>query len=809
MGILLRDIRYGFRMLLKAPVFSSVAILSLALGIGANTAIFSVINALLIKSLPYAEPEGLALVWGASLDEGSIRDQVSATDVADYRAQNSVFEDVTTYGGWSATLMGEGEPERIQGMQVGDGYFSIMRGSPILGRVFTPEEQQEGNDFVIILSHALWQRRFSGDPDIAGKKIILSGRPYTIVGVMPPEFRPLPQTLVDARAEFYRPVAENYDNEQRSSRHLRAIARLKPGVSVSQAQADLDAIAARLASEYPADNTNYGVRLVTITEDTVGDLRKSLLMLLGAVGCVLLIACANVANLLLARATARHKEMAIRTALGANRGRITRQLLTESLLVAVIGGGLGLLLSLWGTELVEALGRAVFPMLGQINIDWRVLVFTLGTSLLTGILFGLVPALQAARTDLNAGLKEGGRGSGASARSALRGALVVAEVALALVLLVGSGLLIKSVYRLRDVSPGFDARNLLTMRYSLPGVKYNDRAMRTGFYQQAESRLKATGGVEGAGFVSVLPLSRNFDGRGLMVEDYPKPRGEEINVDLYIASPGYLRAMQIPLLQGRGLEDSDGADRPEIVLINETMARALWPGHDPIGKRIKFPGSQSNPQPWRTVVGVVGDVRQYGLDREAPMQIYLPVAQFSTTVMSLVVRTSGDALAMAGAVKKEIHEIDKDLAAFEVATMDELLAETIALRRFSMTLLIIFALVAMSLAAIGIYGVISYSISQGTHELGVRIALGATASDILKLVLKQGMAMTGLGMAIGLVAAYGLTRLLSSLLYDVTATDPATFAIVSALLAGVALAATYIPALRATRIDPMVALRHE
>jgi putative ABC transport system permease protein len=809
MGILLRDIRYGFRMLLKAPVFSSVAILSLALGIGANTAIFSVINALLIKSLPYAEPEGLALVWGASLDEGSIRDQVSATDVADYRAQNSVFEDVTTYGGWSATLMGEGEPERIQGMQVGDGYFSIMRGSPILGRVFTPEEQQEGNDFVIILSHALWQRRFSGDPDIAGKKIILSGRPYTIVGVMPPEFRPLPQTLVDARAEFYRPVAESYDNEQRSSRHLRAIARLKPGVSVSQAQADLDAIAARLASEYPADNTNYGVRLVTITEDTVGDLRKSLLMLLGAVGCVLLIACANVANLLLARATARHKEMAIRTALGANRGRITRQLLTESLLVAVIGGGLGLLLSLWGTELVEALGRAVFPMLGQINIDWRVLVFTLGTSLLTGILFGLVPALQAARTDLNAGLKEGGRGSGASARSALRGALVVAEVALALVLLVGSGLLIKSVYRLRDVSPGFDARNLLTMRYSLPGVKYNDRAMRTGFYQQAESRLKATGGVEGAGFVSVLPLSRNFDGRGLMVEDYPKPRGEEINVDLYIASPGYLRAMQIPLLQGRGLEDSDGADRPEIVLINETMARALWPGHDPIGKRIKFPGSQSNPQPWRTVVGVVGDVRQYGLDREAPMQIYLPVAQFSTTVMSLVVRTSGDALAMAGAVKKEIHEIDKDLAAFEVATMDELLAETIALRRFSMTLLIIFALVAMSLAAIGIYGVISYSISQGTHELGVRIALGATASDILKLVLKQGMAMTGLGMAIGLVAAYGLTRLLSSLLYDVTATDPATFAIVSALLAGVALAATYIPARRATRIDPMVALRHE
>jgi putative ABC transport system permease protein len=809
MGILLRDIRYGFRTLLKARAFSSVAIISLALGIGANTAIFSVINALLIKSLPYVEPASLVLVWGAALDEGSFRDQVSATDVADFRAQNSVFEDVTTYGSWSATLMGEGEPERLQGMQVGDGYFSIMRGSPVLGRAFTPEEQQEGNDFVIILGHALWQRRFSGDPDIVGKKVILSGRPYTVVGVMPPEFRPLPQTLVDGRAEFYRPVAESYDNEQRSSRHLRAIARLKPGVSISQAHADLGAIAARLASEYPADNTNYGVRLVTITEDTVGDLRMSLLMLLGAVGCVLLIACANVANLLLARATARNKEIAIRTALGANRSRIIRQLLTESLLVAVIGGGLGLLLSLWGTELVEVLGRAVFPMLGQINIDWRVLLFTLGISLLTGILFGLAPALQAARADLNAGLKEGGRGSGASARSALRGALVVAEVAMALVLLVGSGLLIKSVYRLRDVSPGFDAGNLLTMRYSLPGVKYNDRAMRTGFYQQAESRLKATGGVEGAGFVSVLPLSRNFDGRGLMVEDFPKPRGEEISVDLYIASPGYLRAMHIPVLRGRGLEESDGETRPEIALINETMARALWPGQDPLGKRIKFPGSQSNPQPWRTVVGVVGDVRQYGLDREAPMQIYLPVAQFSTTMMNLVVRTSGDPVTMTGAVKKEIQDIDKDLAAFEVATMDQLLTETIALRRFSMTLLIIFAVVAVLLAAIGIYGVISYSISQGTHELGVRIALGATAGDILKLVVKQGMAMTGLGIVIGLVAAYGLTRLLSSLLYDVTATDPATFAVVSALLAGVALAATYIPARRATRIDPMVALRHE
>ncbi len=809
MGILFRDIRYGFRMLLKARAFSGVAIISLALGIGANTAIFSVINALLIKSLPYSEPDGLVLVWGEELDEGSSRDQVSATDVADFRAQNSVFDDVTTYGGWSATLMGEGEPERIQGMQVGDGYFSIMSGTPLLGRVFTPEEQQEGNDFVIVLGHALWQRRFAGDMDVVGRKVILSGRPYTVVGVMPPEFRPLPVTLVEARAEFYRPVAEAYDNEARSSRHLRAIARLKPGVSIEQAQADLSAIAARLASEYPSDNTNRGVRLVTITEDTVGNLRKSLLMLLGAVGFVLLIACANVANLLLARATSRQKEMAVRTALGASRGQIIKQLLTESMLIAVIGGALGLLLSLWGTELVEALGRSAFPMLGQIDMDWRVLLFTFGTSLLTGIFFGLFPAWQSARADLNAGLKEGGRGSGASSRSALRSALVVAEVAMALVLLIASGLLIKSVSRLRDVSPGFDADNLLTMQFSLPGVKYTEPAMRTAFYRQAETQLGNTAGVQGAGFVSVLPLSSNFDGRGLVVEDYPKPRGEEISVDLYIVSPGYLSATGIPLMRGRAFDERDGEQSAEVALINDTMARALWPDQDPLGKRIKFPGSPSNPKPWRTVVGVVGDVRQYGLDREVPMQIYLPVAQFSTTVMSLVVRTSGDPGMMFGAVKKEIQGIDKDLAPFEVATMNELLSGTIALRGFSMTLLGVFAVVAMLLAAIGIYGVMSYSISQGMHELGVRIALGATAGDILKLVLKQGMALAALGIAIGLAAAYGLTRVLSSLLYEVGATDAATFVVVSALLTGVALAASYIPARRATKVDPMVALRHE
>ncbi len=810
METLIQDVRYGIRMMRRSTAITAIAVISLALGIGANTVIFSVVNAILLKSLPFNDPDRIVLAWGNSSNEGNRRSQVSATDVDDWRNQNSVFEDITTYGGWSATLLGDGEPERIQGIQVGDGYFSIMKATPIFGRAFLPEEQQDGKDFVIILGYGLWQRRFSGDPNVVGQTVSLSGRPYTIVGVMPADFQPLPTSLVDPRGDFYRPVAEPHDEEQRSARHLRSIARLKPGVTLEQAQAEMTTIASRIEQEHPTNNRGYGVRLVTLPEDTVGGLRPTLLMLFGAVGFVLLIACANVGNLLLARSAARQKEIAIRRALGAARSRLVRQFLTESIMLAMIGGGLGLLLALQGTSIIEALGSQVTPLLVGIKIDSSVLVFTLVASLLSGIVFGLAPALHVSNPDLNESLKEGGRSSGAGAsRNRLRSALVVSEVAMALVLLICAGLLIKSVLRLRDLSPGFNSENQLTMNVTLPSAKYPKAQMWVSAYNQMVERIEALPGVQSAGLTSVLPLSGNFDGRGLAVEDYPKPRGEELDVDLYITTPGYLRTMAIPLLKGRALTEQDVEDVLQVALINETMARELWPDQTPIGKRIKFPGSERNPQPWRTIVGVMGDVKQYGLDRKDPMQIYLPEAQFPTSFMSLVVRTSVDPKTMIAAVRNEIQSVDKDQAVYNITTLDQLLADSISLRRFSMILLIIFAALALTLAGVGIYGVISYSVTQRTHEIGVRMALGASRRDIIKLVVGQGMTLTLAGVAAGLAASFALTRVLESLLFAVSETDLATFILIPAILTAVALAACAVPARRATKVDPMVALRYE
>jgi putative ABC transport system permease protein len=787
-----------------------VAVISLALGISANTVIFSVVNAILLKSLPFHEPERIALVWGNTPAEGKDRNQVSATDVDDWRQQNAVFEEVATYAGWSATLLGEGEPEIIYGIQVGDGYFSIMKATPMLGRTFLPEEQEDGKDFVVVLSYGLWQRRFGGDPAVVGQKISLSGKPYTVVGVLPADFQPLPTSLVDPRGELYRPVAEPRDENERSSRHLRAIARLKPGVTLSQAQVEMNVIASRLEQQHPRDNTGYGVRLVNLPEDTVGGLRATLLTLFGAVAFVLLIACANVGNLLMVRSAARQKEIAIRRALGAARLRLARQFLTESVLLALVGSGLGLLLALWGTSLVETIGSKVTPLLASVKIDSRVLGFTFVVAILTGIVFGLAPALQASNPDLNETLKEGGRSSGASAsRNRLRSVLVMGEVAMALVLLIAAGLLIKSVMRLRDVNPGFNPENQLTMGMVLSRAKYPQAPQWLAFYDQLTERLKALPGVESAGFTTVLPFSGNFDGRSLAVEDHPKPRGEEISVDLYVTTPGYLQTMAIPLMQGRSFAEQDTESTPLVALINQTMARELWPDQDPIGKRIKFPGSEKNLQPWRTVIGVVGDVKQYGLDRKDPMQIYLPEAQYPRFFLTLIVHTSSDPRNLIAAVRGEIHEMDKDQAVYNIVTMEQLLADSISLRRFSMLLLMIFAGVALTLAGVGIYGVISYSVTQRTHEIGVRMALGASRRDIIRLVVRQGMTMTLAGVGIGLVATFALTRVMESLLFGVSATDPATFIIISVVLTCVALGACYVPARRATKVDPMVALRYE
>jgi putative ABC transport system permease protein len=574
METLWQDLRYGIRMLRKSPLVTLVAVASLALGIGANTVIFSVVNAILLKSLPYPEPDRIVLVWGSAPAEGKERSQVSATDVDDWRQQNSVFEEVTTYGGWRAALLGTGEPEIIYGTQVGDGYFSVMKTTPMLGRTFLPEEQEDGKDFVVVLGYALWQRRFGGDPNIVGEKINLNGKPYTVVGVLPASAQSLPTSLVEPRAEFYRPVAEPHDENERSARHLRAIARLKAGVTLEQAQAEMSTIAARLEREHPRDNTGYAVRLVSLPEDTVGGLRTTLLTLFGAVAFVLLIACANVANLLMVRAASRQKEIALRRALGAPRRRLARQFLTESVLLAIVGGGLGLLLALWGMSLVERLGSRVTPLLANIQMDWRVLGFTFAVAILTGLIFGLAPALQMSNPNLNETLKEGGRNTVAS-RSPVRSALVISEVAMALVLLIAAGLMIESVMRLRDVHPGFNAENQLTMSVVLPTAKYPKAAQWVTFYDQLGKRLEALPGVEAAGFTSVLPMSSNFDGRGLAVEDHPKPRGEEITVDLYIATPEYLRAMAIGLIKGRALTDHDTDTAPPVALINETMAAAL------------------------------------------------------------------------------------------------------------------------------------------------------------------------------------------------------------------------------------------
>ncbi|HKR61333.1 MAG TPA: ABC transporter permease [Pyrinomonadaceae bacterium] len=815
MFTILRDLRYSVRMLLKTPGLSAVAVLSIALGIGANTAVFSVVNAVLLKSLPFHGPESLVLIWGDSQGTSNLkgRNQVSATDVADFRKQATSLEEVAPFSGWFPIMSGDGSQgtaERIPAIQVGDGFFKVMKGTPALGRVFTPEEQEDGKDRVIVLGHALWQNRFASDPNIVGKTIQLNSRPYTIVGVMGPDSHPLPSTLVAPEGQFYRPVAEAYDESQRDARHLRAIARLKPGATLDQARAEVHVIAQRLEQEHPVTNRGYGANVVSISDDTIGGIRRALLMVFGAVFFVLLVACANVANLLLARSSSRHREITIRAAIGAGRWQLVRQLLTESLLLAVCGGSLGLLIATWGTSVIENFGAKINPMFSNLNMDLRTLAFTIGLTILTALVFGLAPALQISKPNLTESLKEGGRGAGGLASgNRLRSGLVISEIALTLILLVCAGLLMRTVMRITRVDKGFNSENVLSMSIGLPSAKYPKPENYITFFQQVSERIAALPGVKAAGVTSVMPLSANFDGRGLAVEDHPRPRGEELTVDLYVTTPGYLKAMEIPLLKGRTLDESDTKDAPKVALINNTMARDLWAGQDPLGKRIRFSGDESDKQPWRTIVGVVNDVSQYALDQKAPMQIYLPHSQFPTSFNTIVVKTTGDPLAMIGAVRNEIVAVDKDQAVFQVATLDQLLGESIVVRRFFMLLLSVFAGLALILAAVGIYGVMSFVVTQRTQEIGIRMALGAQAGDVLKLIVKNGAVLALIGIAVGLVAAFAVTRLMEKLLFGISATDASTFAFVSAVLIGVVLFACYVPARRATKVDPLVALRYE
>jgi putative ABC transport system permease protein len=808
---LLQDARYAVRQLRNSPGFTAVAVITLALGIGANTAIFSVVNAILIRALPYKDPDRLVLIWSDERDLGNHRAQLSFTDGDDYRTQNHVFENVVTFGDWSAVFSDTGDPERIPGMQVADGYFSLMGTQPLLGRAFLPEEQIDGKDQVIIVGYGLWQRRFAGDPGIVGKPVTLSGRSYTVVGVMPKDFPELPASLVTGGAQFYRPEADKRDDGERRSRHLRALARLKPGISVQQAQADLEVINRRLAQQFPNDYATTGVRVVALQDDISRNLRPSLLVLLGAVGFLLLIACANIANLLLARSSGRQREIAVRSALGATRARLVRQALTESVLLAFGGGVLALLVASWGTKFISVVGAGVIPQLLGVGIDFRVLIFTGIVSLLTGILFGVVPALQASTLSLNDVLKQGGRSSRGTMQRTFRGGLAVAEIALALMLLTAAGLMLRTLGRLHEVDPGFNPKDVLTMGIGLPSAKYPFGTTKpVVFYRELLGRVGALPGIQSAAAVSVLPLGGDFDTAGAGIEGQAYGPGQEPSPERYIVTPDYFKTMQIGLLRGRIFSEADDENSPLIVLISETAAQRWWPGQDPIGKRMRISGTTVEQGTlWRTVAGVVKDVKQNGLDAPHSLQVYIPHAQHQGDSMVLVVRTSSSPLNHAPEIRQVISTMDRDLAVSDTASLEQVLSGSISARRFSTVLLGIFAGLGLILASVGVYGILSYSVAQRTPEIGIRIALGATRADVLSLIVGQGFRLALVGVAVGAMAAVALTRLMSSLLFEVSPADPTTLVSVALLLGAVAFVASYLPARRATKVDPIEALRYE
>ena len=801
-----QDIRYGIRVLLKNPGLTFVAVLALALGIGANTAIFSVVNAVLLRPLPYDEPEQLVVVWRINPQRGQTQGASSFLNFADYRAQNSSFDALAAYNSTSSALSGRESPEQVPGVSATADVFKVLRTKPLLGRTFTPEDERPGGVPVAVISYGMWQSRFGADPNIIGREIILDGRSKTVIGVLPASFQ---FQLADEQAEYWLPMDPTDDmNKQRGANYLQVLGRLKPGVTLSQADADMKSIAGRLEQQYREDNAGRSVRLVSAHEVMVGELRPTLLVLLGSVAFVLLIACANVANLLLARAAGRGREIAVRVALGASRLRIVRQLLTESLLLSLLGGGLGLLLAIWGIDLLGAVVPADIPRFGEASLDLRVLGFTLGVTLLTGIVFGLAPALSASKLDLNEALKEGGRSaSEGRGRNRVRSLLIVSEVGLSLVLLVGAGLLIKSFMHLRNTNPGFDSRRVLTASVSLPSSKYKEDEQIARFSQQMIERAAQLPGVEAVGAIMPLPFGKNAISISFSVEGRPEPAPGESPVSATrIITPDYLRAMNIPVIRGRAFTEQDSANAPKVILINEALARKHFPGEEAVGQRLHLGVNDIRGE----IVGVVGDVRSHDLSKEDGPEFYVPFQQVPINDFAIVVRTnSDDPASFAPALRSAVQQVDKDQPLYEVRTMTSLIADSVSRQRFSMTLLALFAGLALLLASVGIFSVMSFLVTQRTHEIGIRMALGAQTSDVLKLIVGKGMTLTLIGIVLGVMAALALTRVMSGLLFGVSATDPLTFIGVSLLLAFVALLACYIPARRAAKVDPMVALRYE
>jgi len=815
-----QDIRYGARMLLKNPGITFVVILALALGIGANTAIFSVVDAVLLRPLPYPESDRLVFLneTSKSMDDISI----SYPNFTDWRNQNQVFEKIGVFNRGSYNLTGSGEAERIVTAQASADLFAALRVNPMLGRLYSNEEDKPGGPPVVVLSYALWQRRFGGDAGVVNKPITLNGKSYTVIGIMPQDFQ------YPTRVEMWVPVGQLSDAPgwQQRGNHpgLYGIARMKPGVSLEQAKADMNGVVANLERQYQDDIAGNGVAIRPMLEVFVGDIRRALWVLFAAVAFVLLIACANIANLLLARAQSRQKEMAIRTAMGAGRWRIARQLLTESTLLALIGGSIGLLIARWGIELILYISPDAIPRAKEITLDWRVFVFTLGLSFVTGLLFGLVPALQAGVVDVHETLKETGRGT--SRKHWLRSSLVVVEVATTLVLLIGAGLMIRSFYRLQRVNPGFSYEHVTSFTVALPVKKYETSDQQIQFYQRLLENLRALPGVEAVGAASGLPLGNNGSQTSFTVEGRPiPPRDQTPLMELCIVTPDYFRAMDIPLKSGRYFNDHDdrsslaGKDLsklPELerqvaamnaIVIDEEFARRYWPNEDPIGKRIRI-GRESGVS--LTVLGVVGRVKMEGLGEDSMrVQGYFPFAQIPDSDMTVILKAAGDPNQLISAVRQQVKNIDPDQPIYSVRTMDEIRAASVAPERLNLALLSIFAGIALILAIVGIYGVMSYSVTQRTHEIGIRMAIGAQPRDVFRMILGQGMILALVGVVIGLVGAFALTRLMATMLFGIEPTDPTTFASIAVLLTAVALVACYIPGRRATKVDPLVSLRYE
>jgi putative ABC transport system permease protein len=821
---LFQDLRFGLRMLRKNPGFSLIAILTLALGIGANTAIFSVVNAVLLRPLPYAAPERLVFIYNSAPGWGIQKLGLFEAEFLRLRDQARALEQVSLYTSTTLTLTGAGEPERVSSGTASGELFAALGVPPALGRSFKLEEEPRGQGDVVILSHSFWRRKFAASPDVIGQSLTLDGRSYTIVGALPQSFKSPLELQADRAVELW--IPPGYNPAGSCCGHgLNVVARLRVGQTLEQAQTEINAIMAGVKRDYPQgypkgypkDGTKQAL-LKPLQQELVGDLQRALWVLLAAVLFVLLIACANVANLLLARSELRASEIAIRAALGAERARIIRQLLVESWLLAVIGGGLGVLLAWRGLELLPALGAENIPRLQEITLDGRVLGFTLLVSLLTGIVFGLAPALQALKFDLHTALKEGGRAS-ASIRSGsrLRAALVVAEVALSLMLLLGAGLLIKSFWRLQQVDTGFRAEQLMTLRLFPPASTYPNDQQVAAFYEKLLERVRSLPGVKDAAVTDGVPLGDWSGGTVMEVEGRPFKSGGHNTAGWHVVSPEFFRTLGVRLLRGRLLEDADQERATPVAVINETLARVHWPNEDPLGRRIRLPNGPQATTAFLTVVGVVADVKNDGLTEAARQEVYVPLRQRTAAIdgmglarqMTLAVRTSVEPLNLVNAIRQEVAALDRNVPIASVRTMEQIMATVTVQPRFNTILLGIFAAVALVLAAVGIYGVLSYSVTQRTHEIGLRLALGAQQGDVLKLVVRQGMILALLGVAIGLAASFALTRLLTGLLYGVSATDPLTFIVIALLLTIIALMACWIPARRATKVDPLVALRHE